>query len=287
MNDIQFSFSPEIPLDESQLMDNILEIIDKLLGKFMEAIKKARATISKYRNNYQIDNLNKRFRDINITDVTGINIEYNIPNINHMKIILDQIYINSYDSIPLKVLSMANNGSDIRSLKLVAFGDADSDTYSQDNSYIYIVREFLTNLFRNECFDKNSMLMCLDTELNRNSSKRYASIDKFCKEFSQTNDIKKTSLGKDIQELINIKSELIDYYTDTSNKILIKANKLRKDIKKRYKKDDEELYKILYRVIWHFTRMIQDANIYSAIKFIDNDINRIYSNLNHYIKDDK
>lgn len=283
MNDLELS----IPIDESNLMDNLLEAIDRLLVRFMEIIKNARSNLAKFRSNYNTNEMNKKFNNTNIDNINGVNIEYNIPNIKYMKIILDQLYISSYDSIPLKVLSMVNNGSDIRQLKLTIFGDADSDTYSNDNKYIFMIRDYLSKLFRTDCEDGGSLNRCLMIELSRNSSKRYISLSQFKNEFSQYKDISKTSIGKGIHELESIKSDIIDYYTDISNKVLLNTNKLRRDIKKQYKESDKELYNVIYRALWHFTRMIKDVNIYVAIKNIDDDIKYIYSCLGNYNEGDK
>ena len=284
MLELYIDNTPDIDkICESNIKENVLKFIENIINHIIEFFRKIRAKLVSYRTNIRMSGFNKRADQLK-PNASG-SIELYIPNKNSIKLFLDTVYIDSYDHIPLKVFNMINNNTSIDRMKLEVFGTVDSDSYSDNNNYLYMIRDYLTKTFNSECNNKKDITEKLSDSFVTNRSIKYIDTKEFTAQFKYTKDLSRTRIGKEIKEIENTKQWIISYYTDITNRTLSKLNKLKRDVKRNKGIYNSEKYNILYRVLIHYSRMIRDANVFKALDRINAMQDEIYNKINSLFKE--
>ena len=274
MDDLVLSFSNPTHINEGKVGDWFLKAIDKILSSIIEFLKKIRDKIRQFRLGKEEKIIQDKLSNIDIAKISG-DFEYFIPNKDSIKIYLDSLYVESYNAVINKALINANKG-DIQSLYTQLFGSYPTDVYSDNNNYIYGITEYLYKVFNTDCKDKEDLNNKLAACLTNKKTSRYISISQFKQELSMNNnDVFKTSLGRDVKQIREIKQWVLDYSTAITNQALTNISRLKESIKKNSNNYSEEIEKALVVMVNHYTRMIKDSNMEGAISSInrlENDI---------------
>lgn len=267
-------------VNEASIKEKFIEAINAILDKIVEFCMYIRKKLREYREKRNSSEFNKKYGKSGISFEKHIEKSYYMPYIDSAMVYIKSIYVDSYDHIPFKVLNMIQNKKDIDSIKLEVFGSERSDTYSDNNDYIYIIREYLQRIFKSSCNNKEELNKNLSDALSEKAILKFYDTKKFEEEFNATRNINKTTLGKDLKKISEIRENIIDEFINYSNATMAKVNKLKKMVKKEYTDEEKQ---ILLRTIIHYSRMIKDTNIYKAVKSISIMEDTIYYELSLYL----
>ncbi len=278
MDDLILSFSDHTYVNEGKIGDWFLKAIDKILTSIVEFLKKIRDKIRQFRLGREEKVIQNKLSNIDVSKISG-DFEYFVPNKDSIKIYLDSLYVESYNAIINKALMYANKG-DTQSLYTQLFGSYPTDVYSDNNNYIYGITEYLYRVFNTECKDKEDLNNKLAVCLTNKKTSKYVSVAQFKQELSaNNNDVFKTSLGRDIKQIRDIKQWILDYGTSITNQALTNISKLKDSIKKNSNNYNQEIENALLVMVNHYTRMIKDSNIEGAISSINRLENDIMSRM--------
>lgn len=267
-------------LNES-VAEKAIDAIDYLLNKLIELLKNLRKKIAEYRDQMCTKPINDKIKSIN--NPNNKSIEYKVPNKDSIKLYIDSLYIDSYNSIIDKVMMMVVNNKTLKEIKIEVFGEDVPDTYSNNNNYLYIIRNYLRSVLKKDINDREDLNKALYDAFIDKAKVNHTTTSNIASELLSSGDFNKTSLGKEVANIKDIKNWTIDYYNDAINKSLVKAAKLKHEIKKNKKEYDKDIYDIIYRVIYHYTRMLRDGNVHKGIKGISNMEDEIYNIVNNLI----
>lgn len=274
----------EYDVFDEGVIDTLADLIDQLLYKIIELLKKLRKKISDFRSNKKYDNINSKIKDIILSDVGVKTLKYTIPNKDSIKLYIDVLYTNSYTNIIDKIMMMINNREDIKQIKFAIYGTPDkSDIYSENNDYVHIVREYASKTLKRTVNNRKDLNVALASAVTDNHNIIYTNATEIANELIYKKDFKRTRISKDIKQIDDIIDWTIDYYTTSINKSLAKVSQFRGKIKRNKELYDREILDMIYQVSRHYMRLLRDGDIFYAAKAMRDMQNNIYTILDNIV----
>lgn len=282
MDEIILSFdSQNYSLNEGNIINGFLNIIDNLIEKIINILKNIRNKIKEYFENNKKKKLDDLYSRIDISKIDS-DFSYIIPNKDSIKVYLDAVYVESYERLIINSLNLANKGK-TKELYIDLFGKYPCDTYSDNNNFIYGIINYLERIFGSNCRDREDLNNRLKKCLYDKNKIKYVKADVLKSEFKNINDISKTSIGKDLEYISEVKDFTLNYFNQITNKNMIKIKKLKKEIEKNANNYDDEIKLALTRLLQHYTNLIKGSDIYAALEVMNKMENDVLNKIKSWV----
>lgn len=282
MDELILSFNdPDYSLNEGKFIDGFLRIIDNIIENIIKFLKNIREKIKEYLGNNKKKELDNLYSKIDISKINN-DFSYTLPNKESIKVYLDAIYVESYDRLILNSIDLANKGK-TKELYIELFGKYPTDTYSDNNNYIYGIINYLERVFGSSCRDREDLNKQLKKCISDKSKIKYAKATTIQSEFKSTNDIYKTSIGKDLQYISEVKEFTLNYFNQATNKSMTNIKKIKKELEKNANNYNDEIKTALVRLIHYYSELIKGSNIHAALENITKMEHDLLDNIKSWI----
>lgn len=206
-------------------------------------------------------------KDLNIDEVDPAdhNVEYDFtcfhPNKEKMKEFLNILFKDSMQELilPVQTLVNSNNPGVKDELYEKVFGDANSDTYSNNNDFIFATRDYLKRKFNTDIKNMKEFDDFYKDYVNRYSIEYSTNTNVLLEEIkNKKNKNDRISIDNYSCSLCNDEYEVMGTFFDISKKCIKNLDSIKNAINKN---KDDVLDVALYRLVTHYGTFVTNIKV--------------------------